>query len=61
MEHHKLFGSSELIRFRYIGDAKNGVHVGTDQMGNRYYENMNPSEEVPGMYRSFSPLFVCTI
>lgn len=28
-----------------------GTHVGTDQMGNRYYENNNPMEEVPGMSR----------
>lgn len=34
---------------RYIGDAKFGRHVGTDELGNRYFENMNPSEEVPGM------------
>ena len=33
---------------RYIGDAKFGRHVGTDSMGNRYYENTNPMEEVPG-------------
>jgi NADH dehydrogenase (ubiquinone) 1 alpha subcomplex subunit 12 len=33
---------------RYIGDAKFGRHVGTDELGNRYFENMNPSEEVPG-------------
>ena len=34
---------------RYIGDAKFGRHVGTDELGNRYFENMNPSQEVPGM------------
>jgi len=33
----------------YIGDAKFGRHVGTDELGNRYFENMNPSQEVPGM------------
>lgn len=33
---------------RYIGDAKYGRLVGTDSLGNKYYENMNPSEEVPG-------------
>jgi hypothetical protein len=33
---------------RYIGDAKFGRHVGTDELGNRYFENLNPSEEIPG-------------
>ena len=33
---------------RYIGDAKYGRHVGTDQFGNRFFENTNPMEEVPG-------------
>lgn len=32
----------------YIGDAKYGEQVGTDQFGNRYFENRNPTEEVPG-------------
>jgi NADH:ubiquinone oxidoreductase subunit len=35
---------------RYIGDAKFGRHVGTDELGNRYFENMNPAEEVPGKF-----------
>jgi NADH dehydrogenase (ubiquinone) 1 alpha subcomplex subunit 12/NADH dehydrogenase [ubiquinone] 1 alpha subcomplex assembly factor 2 len=37
-----------LIRNRYIGDAKLGRHVGTDEMGNRYFENLDPNEEIPG-------------
>ncbi|WWD19020.1 hypothetical protein CI109_103477 [Kwoniella shandongensis] len=35
----------------YIGDAKFGRHVGTDQFGNRYFENLNPNEEIPGRHR----------
>ncbi|KAL7421297.1 hypothetical protein Q5752_004182 [Cryptotrichosporon argae] len=35
----------------YIGDAKFGRHVGTDQFGNRYFENVNAREEVPGRHR----------
>lgn len=33
---------------RYIGDAKYGKLVGTDQFGNKYYENTTYGEEVPG-------------
>lgn len=33
---------------RYIGDAKHGRLVGTDSLGNKYFENYNPYEEVPG-------------
>lgn len=33
----------------YIGDAKNGRLVGTDSMGNRYYENLDATQEIPGM------------
>ncbi|THH12355.1 hypothetical protein EW145_g76 [Phellinidium pouzarii] len=36
---------------QYIGDAKAGQHVGTDQLGNRYFENLNAEEEVPGRHR----------
>ncbi|KAK1927092.1 putative cell viability protein [Papiliotrema laurentii] len=35
----------------YIGDAKAGTLVGTDQFGNRYYENTKYGEEVPGRHR----------
>ncbi|KAJ3491423.1 hypothetical protein NLI96_g709 [Meripilus lineatus] len=38
-------------QLQYIGDAKSGRLVGTDQFGNRYYENMNAEEEVPGRQR----------
>jgi len=36
---------------QYIGDAKSGRMVGADQFGNRYYENLNAEEEVPGRHR----------
>jgi len=36
---------------QYIGDAKAGRFVGADQFGNRYYENLNAEEEVPGRHR----------
>ncbi|EIW67271.1 NADH dehydrogenase (ubiquinone) 1 alpha subcomplex 12 [Tremella mesenterica] len=35
----------------YIGDAKAGRLVGQDAMGNKYYENLNPHDEVPGRGR----------
>ncbi|KAF9516144.1 hypothetical protein BS47DRAFT_1292928 [Hydnum rufescens UP504] len=35
----------------YIGDAKFGEHVGTDQFGNKYFQNLNAEEEVPGRHR----------
>jgi len=34
-----------------IGDAKSGRLVGTDQFGNRYFENLNWKEEIPGRHR----------
>ncbi|KAG8847048.1 hypothetical protein FRB96_001698 [Tulasnella sp. 330] len=34
-----------------IGDAKSGRFVGMDQFGNRYYENLNAVEEIPGRHR----------
>ncbi|KAG8996814.1 hypothetical protein FRB94_001352 [Tulasnella sp. JGI-2019a] len=34
-----------------IGDAKSGRFVGMDQFGNRYYENLNATEEIPGRHR----------
>jgi len=36
---------------QYIGDAKSGRFVGIDQFGNRYFENYNAEEEVPGRHR----------
>jgi NADH dehydrogenase (ubiquinone) 1 alpha subcomplex subunit 12 len=38
-------------QMQYIGDAKSGRFVGADQFGNRYFENLNPEEEVPGRHR----------
>ncbi|KAF7331746.1 NADH dehydrogenase [ubiquinone] 1 alpha subcomplex subunit [Mycena kentingensis (nom. inval.)] len=35
----------------YIGDVKSGRFVGADQFGNRYFENYNAEEEVPGRQR----------
>ncbi|KZT27027.1 NDUFA12-domain-containing protein [Neolentinus lepideus HHB14362 ss-1] len=35
----------------YIGDAKYGKCVGQDQFGNKYYENLNPEDELPGRHR----------
>ncbi|KAL5487903.1 hypothetical protein ACEPAI_6011 [Sanghuangporus weigelae] len=34
-----------------IGDAKSGTLVGSDQFGNRYFENLNAEEEIPGRHR----------
>ena len=36
---------------RYIGDAKYGRLVGTDKFGNRFYENLDPNQEIPGELR----------
>ncbi|RDB20493.1 NADH dehydrogenase [ubiquinone] 1 alpha subcomplex subunit N7BM [Hypsizygus marmoreus] len=38
-------------QLQYIGDAKSGRYVGKDQFGNKYFENLNPYEEVPGRHR----------
>ncbi|EAU84300.1 hypothetical protein CC1G_01296 [Coprinopsis cinerea okayama7 len=38
-------------QMQYIGDAKSGRFVGADQFGNRYFENRNAEEEVPGRHR----------
>ncbi|KAG6333890.1 hypothetical protein ID866_5203 [Astraeus odoratus] len=38
-------------QMQYIGDAKAGTLVGMDQFGNKYYENLNPDDEVPGRHR----------
>ncbi|KAI6033988.1 hypothetical protein PISMIDRAFT_313650 [Pisolithus microcarpus 441] len=34
-----------------IGDAKAGALAGIDQFGNKYYENLNPDDEIPGRHR----------
>ncbi|KAF8529156.1 NDUFA12-domain-containing protein [Hysterangium stoloniferum] len=45
-------GFREWVRqMRYIGDAKSGRYIGHDQFGNRYFENLNPAEEIPGRHR----------
>jgi len=45
-------GLREWIRqMKYIGDAKSGTLVGADQFGNRYFENYNAEEEIPGRHR----------
>ena len=36
------------ILIRIAGDTKAGTLVGTDRFGNKYYENRNAEEEVPG-------------
>ncbi|KZS97602.1 NDUFA12-domain-containing protein [Sistotremastrum niveocremeum HHB9708] len=38
-------------QMQYIGDAKSGRFVGMDEFGNRYFENMNAEEEIPGRHR----------
>jgi len=38
-------------QLQYIGDAKSGRFVGMDQFGNKYFENRNGEEEVPGRHR----------
>ncbi|KIM45949.1 hypothetical protein M413DRAFT_441005 [Hebeloma cylindrosporum] len=38
-------------QMQYIGDAKSGTYVGKDQFGNRYFENRNAEEEIPGRHR----------
>ncbi|KAF8075994.1 NDUFA12-domain-containing protein [Lyophyllum atratum] len=38
-------------QMQYIGDAKSGTYMGKDQFGNRYFENLNPQEEIPGRHR----------
>ncbi|KAF8591550.1 NDUFA12-domain-containing protein [Ramaria rubella] len=45
-------GLKEWFRqMQYIGDAKSGRFIGHDQFGNRYFENLNPLEEIPGRHR----------
>lgn len=43
----------------YIGDAKYGRLVGTDQFGNRYFEQLDPKEELPGQYNRFRIVRCC--
>jgi len=38
-------------QMQYIGDVKAGTFVGSDRFGNRYFENLNPQQEVPGRHR----------
>ncbi|KIK08459.1 hypothetical protein K443DRAFT_672477 [Laccaria amethystina LaAM-08-1] len=38
-------------QMQYIGDAKAGTYIGADQFGNRYFENRNGEEEIPGRHR----------
>ncbi|KAI0069226.1 NDUFA12-domain-containing protein [Artomyces pyxidatus] len=38
-------------QMQYMGDVKAGTFVGKDQFGNRYFENLNPEDEVPGRHR----------
>ncbi|RSH88672.1 hypothetical protein EHS25_002899 [Saitozyma podzolica] len=48
VRHMRAVGFKEWFRqMTYIGDAKLGRHVGTDEMGNRYFENLDPNEEIP--------------
>ncbi|KAG8690796.1 hypothetical protein FRC11_009078 [Ceratobasidium sp. 423] len=45
-------GLKEYVRqMWYIGDAKSGRFVGADKFGNRYFENTNAEEELPGRHR----------
>ncbi|KAF8911856.1 NADH ubiquinone oxidoreductase subunit NDUFA12-domain-containing protein [Mucidula mucida] len=38
-------------QLQYIGDAKSGTYIGKDQFGNKYFENRNAEEEIPGRHR----------
>ncbi|ETW84452.1 hypothetical protein HETIRDRAFT_381995 [Heterobasidion irregulare TC 32-1] len=38
-------------QMQYIGDVKAGIFMGKDQFGNRYFENLNGEQEVPGRHR----------
>ncbi|WWC90765.1 uncharacterized protein L201_005702 [Kwoniella dendrophila CBS 6074] len=52
IRHARAVGFKEWFRqMTYIGDAKSGRLVGSDQFGNRYYENTDPNEEIPGRHR----------
>jgi NADH dehydrogenase (ubiquinone) 1 alpha subcomplex subunit 12 len=46
-------------QMQYIGDVKAGTFVGSDQFGNRYFENLNAEQEVPGRFSSVPTLSVC--
>ncbi|KAF9481980.1 NDUFA12-domain-containing protein [Pholiota conissans] len=55
---HRTIRSIQRVGFRewwrqmqYICDAKSGTYIGKDQFGNRYYENRNGEEEIPGRHR----------
>jgi len=48
----KAVGLKEWWRqMQYIGDVKAGTFVGADQFGNKYYENRDAEQEVPGRHR----------
>ncbi|KAF8913730.1 NDUFA12-domain-containing protein [Gymnopilus junonius] len=52
IRHIRRAGLREWWRqMQYIGDAKWGTYVGKDQFGNRYFENRNAEEEIPGRHR----------
>ncbi|KLO16373.1 NDUFA12-domain-containing protein [Schizopora paradoxa] len=52
IRHIRQTGVKEWWRMmQYIGDAKSGRMVGADAFGNRYFENLNGEEEVPGRHR----------
>ncbi|PPQ75539.1 hypothetical protein CVT26_012529 [Gymnopilus dilepis] len=52
IRHLRRAGFREWWRqMQYIGDAKWGAYVGKDQFGNRYFENRDAEEEVPGRHR----------
>ncbi|WOO83943.1 NADH dehydrogenase [ubiquinone] 1 alpha subcomplex subunit N7BM [Vanrija pseudolonga] len=52
INHARKVGFKEWFRMMtYIGDAKYGTHVGTDQFGNRYFQQYDAREELPGRQR----------
>ncbi|WVO17775.1 hypothetical protein L204_105473 [Cryptococcus depauperatus] len=52
IRHIRAVGLKEYFRMMtYIGDVKQGRHVGTDQFGNKYFEQLDPAEEIPGRHR----------
>ncbi|KAI6047050.1 hypothetical protein EDC04DRAFT_2597322 [Pisolithus marmoratus] len=49
---HVLIGIKQWWhQMQNIGDAKAGTLAGIDQFGNKYYENLNPDDEIPGRHR----------
>ncbi|TFY73188.1 hypothetical protein EWM64_g10824 [Hericium alpestre] len=45
-------------QMQYIGDVKSGKFAGKDQFGNRYFENLNAEQELPG---ACFPLCLCAL